>query len=71
LKNIADYVSQMELDKIANKLQSLILQVSIDVDGEPLRIEISLGTTLTTETDTIDSLLNRAAARLHESKSSD
>lgn len=62
------YVNQMELNKIAKKMQSLVSQIHMQTNGEPVHIQISLGTTLTTESDTLETVLKRAQHLLYENK---
>ncbi len=62
------YVNQMELNKIAQKIRSLVSQIHMQVEGESVHIQISLGTTLTTKSDTMETLLKRAENLLYENK---
>ena len=62
------YVNKLELNMIAQKLQDVVSQIQMQENGEPIHLQISLGSTLTTESDTIETLLNRAQKLLYENR---
>jgi diguanylate cyclase (GGDEF)-like protein/PAS domain S-box-containing protein len=59
-----------ELESVGNRMRSLIEHSYLMHDNEKLHVTISIGATLITENDTIDSLIKRADTLLYQSKSS-
>ena len=62
-------VDQKELEIVAEKLRFLVENSSLRIDGEAdVRVTISLGATLATEVDDVDSLIERSDQLMYLSK---
>lgn len=61
-------INEHDLKNIANKIRSLVEKSYINHDGRILRVTISVGATLVSEGDNIESLIKRADALLYKSK---
>jgi diguanylate cyclase (GGDEF)-like protein/PAS domain S-box-containing protein len=59
-----------ELESVGNRMRTLIEHSYLMHENEKLHVTISIGATLISENDTIDSLIKRADTLLYQSKSS-
>ncbi len=62
-------VDEESLCNVSEKLRALIERASLKKGGESLKVTISIGSTLFTEEDTIETVISRADALLYKSKS--
>ncbi len=65
VSGVVDYYG---LEQIANKLRALVQQTSIAADGHIIQVTVSIGATLATPDDTLETLINRADTLMYQSK---
>lgn len=61
-------VDQRDLELVAEKLRTLIVQSALTVDGQSLGVTVSVGATLVRQDDSVESLIQRADALMYQSK---
>jgi diguanylate cyclase (GGDEF)-like protein/PAS domain S-box-containing protein len=61
-------VDQKSLSRIAEKLRAMIANSIITIDGKQISVTVSIGATLVRETDTMDSIIQRADQLMYQSK---
>jgi diguanylate cyclase (GGDEF)-like protein len=62
-------VDQAVLESVADKLRSLVETSVISAQGQDLHVTVSIGATLVTKDDTLETLIHRAVSLMYRSKS--
>jgi diguanylate cyclase (GGDEF)-like protein/PAS domain S-box-containing protein len=61
-------INQRGLELVAEKLRTLIAQSTLTVNGQTLKVTVSLGATLICQEDSVESLIQRADELMYQSK---
>jgi diguanylate cyclase (GGDEF)-like protein len=65
---VINHANEKQLSAVAEKFRTLVENSSLNTNGQPVKVTVTIGATLATASDTIESLLERADRNLYRGK---